>query len=404
LESTAIGDTAPVPGRRLALWGLLAVLALASTFALSRNIDFRVYWYGARAFAANSAPLYGPQSGLGFPLHYRYPPVTYLLIEPVRWLPLRWSGFLWVTGSWVACGAAVTLAVRTARLRFTGTAVAAASAYLIAYAVLAIRAGNVQPYVIAMIFAALLLAESRPLWAAILLALAITFKIWPLFFLPWFLRRGRRAALAWLPPALLVLWLIPLLVWSSAAYGELLKQWYASEFQSATAYSELWYYPGQSLRGILLRYWTTAEPWLKGFPDIHWLTLAPSLAVQIWEVVSAAIYAAVCWAMLRSDGRSRWTWDAIAFALFTLLQPFCAKSSMISMGPPVLLAASLYSTRPRDGTARWLFLGACALSFVGAVAQYRPLLNWLLALGIDFYAGLLLLAALLIWSRRPAQV
>jgi hypothetical protein len=108
--------------------------------------------------------------------------------------------------------------------------------------------------------------------------------------------------------------------------------------------------------------------------------------------------------MLRSEAKSRWTWDAIAFALFTLLQPFCAKSSMISMGPPALLAASLYSTRPQDGMARRLFLGACALAFLGAAAQYRPLLNWLLAVGIDFYAGLLLLAALLMWSRRPAQV
>jgi hypothetical protein len=399
-----MGEPAAAPSRRFAWWILLAALAVAASFALSRNIDFRVYWYGARAYAENSAPLYGPRSGLGFPLHYRYPPVTYLLIEPVRRLPLRWSGFWWVVGSWAACAAVVALAVRTARLRFTATAIAAASAYLIAYVVLAIRAGNVQPYVIAMIFAALLLAESRPLLAAVLLALAITFKIWPLFFLPWLLRRGRRAVLAWLVPALLVLWLIPLVVWSPATYGDLLKQWYVSEFQSATAYSELWYYPGQSLRGILLRYWSTAEPWLKGFPDIHWLTLAPSAAVAVWEVVSAGIYAAACWAMLRSDAKSRWTWDAIAFALFTLLQPFCAKSSMISMGPPALLAASLYSTRPQDGMARWLFPGACALAFLGAAAQYRPLLNWLLAVGIDFYAGLLLLAALLVWARRPAQV
>jgi len=398
-----MGDSPAPPGRRLALWGLLAVLALAATFALCRNIDFRVYWYGARAYAEHAAPLYGPRSGLGFPLHYRYPPVTYLLIEPLRWLPLRWAGYFWVLGSWGACAAVVALAVYTARLRFTAIAIAAASAYLIAYVVLAIRAGNVQPYVIAMIFAALLLAESRPLLAAVLLALAITFKIWPLFFLPWFLRAGRRAVLAWLAPALLVLWLAPLVVWSPATYVDLLKQWYVSEFQSATAYSELWYYPGQSLRGILLRYWSTADPWLKGFPDIHWLTLAPAQVVRIWELISAAIYAAACWAMLRADEKSRWTWDAIAFALFTLLQPFCAKSSMISMGPPALLAASLYSTRS-DGLARRLFLGACALSFVGAAAQYRPLLNWLLAVGVDFYAGLLLLAALLVWSQRPGHV
>jgi hypothetical protein len=41
-------------------------------------------------------------------------------------------------------------------------------------------------------------------------------------------------------------------------------------------------------------------------------------------------------------------------------------------------------------------MGACALSFLGAIMQYRPLLRLLLVLGLDFYAALLLLMALVL--------
>jgi hypothetical protein len=114
--------------------------------------------------------------------------------------------------------------------------------------------------------------------------------------------------------------------------------------------------------------------------------------------------------MLRSPPSKRWVWDGVSFALFTVLEPFCVKSSMISLGPAALVAAALYSVTwqtawgLREITARRLFLAACALSFLAAVTQYKPLLQLLLAVGLDFYCALMLLAALLLWtrSRDPA--
>jgi hypothetical protein len=382
--------------RRLFLCGLIAGVAILTSLLLTRNIDFRVYWYAAHALVDGSRPLYGPNSGIGFPMYYRYPPVTYILLWPLSLMPLSWAGFIWMLGAWAAAAGAVILTIRTAGLRFSRNAIVGACACMLAYVVLAIRYGNVQPYLIAMILVALVLSETHPVASASLLALAITFKLWPLFFAPWFLRRNRRMVLVWLIPAMLFLWLVPLFVWSPSRYLDLIAQWYHSELQSAVVNSEMWYFPGQSLRGILLRYLTVYEPWAKGFPDVHMFSFSPAAVVRAWGVTAAFAYVTASLEMLRSDYRKRWIWDGAAFALFTLLEPFGPVSGMISLGPAVLIAAASISTEPRQNLARRLFAGACALSFFGAVMQYRPLLRLLLVLGLHFYAALLLFMALVL--------
>jgi hypothetical protein len=395
------------PRRRLFLYGLIAGLAILTSLLLTRNIDFRVYWYAERALMDGSRPLYGPSSGIGFPMYYRYPPVSYILLWPLGQMSLAWAGFIWMLGSWVIATAAVILTVRTARLWFSRNAIFAACAFMLAYVVLAIRYGNVQPYLIAMILVALVVSETHPVASASLLALAITFKIWPLFFAPWFLRRSRRMVLVWLIPAMLLLWVVPLIAWSPSRYLDLIGQWYHAEVQSVGVNSEMWYFPGQSLRGLLLRYLTVSEPWAKGFPDVHMFSFSPAAVVRVWEVTATVTYAAACIAMLRSDYRKRWIWDGASFALFTLLEPFGPISGMISLGPAVLIAAAAYSrescsAESSDSLARRLFAGACALSFFGAVMQYKPLLRLLLVSGLDFYAALLLFTALMLWTRYPA--
>ncbi len=340
-------------------------------------------------------------------MHYRYPPVTYFLLWPLGRLPLYWSGAIWMTGAWAAFAASIAVAVRSARMRISGGALAVGTAYMLAYVVLAIRSGNIQPYVIAMILAALFIAESHCAITASLMAVAITFKIWPAFFLPWFLRRRRRAVLLWLVPILLALWLVPLVWWSPSRYLDLLCQWFRSEFHTATSASEIWHFPGQSLRGVLLRYLTASDAWLKEFPDIHIAALPPHAVVDVWLVTSAVFYTGACVAMLRSSENERWVWDGASFAIFTLLEPFCPKSSMISMVPAVLVATALHS-RPSCGTrstrerlARRLFVTASALSLVSAVTQVKPLLRLLLVLGADFFAASALLVALLLRATQP---
>ena len=57
-----------------------AVIAVLTSLRLTRDTDFRVYWYGVNG-VWGALPACGPASGLGFPMHYRCAPVTYLWLD-----------------------------------------------------------------------------------------------------------------------------------------------------------------------------------------------------------------------------------------------------------------------------------------------------------------------------------
>src|SRR5438270_2524185 len=65
-------------------------------YASGHPMDYRVYFYGARGVFDGTRPVYGLTSGLGWPMHYRYPPLFLLLFVPFAWLPLGLSAGLWV--------------------------------------------------------------------------------------------------------------------------------------------------------------------------------------------------------------------------------------------------------------------------------------------------------------------
>lgn len=398
---------ARLPDTRAKIWLYtgLAILAVASSLFLVKNVDLRVYWYAVTGYFSGTRSAYGPDSGIGHPMEYRYPPTTYLLLLPLRTLSLRVAGFCWMLAAWATAIVSVSVAVRVRKLRFHMPAILACCAFVLAYVVLAIRYGNVQPFVIAWLLVALALSEKRPLLAGILLALAVTFKVWPIMFLPWFFRRERLRAAGYFAAALAILWLLPFPIFGVARYLSLLKQWYVAAGQVGTTYSEFYYFPGQSLRGLLLRYFTSVAPPLKSFPDIHILSLAPQTAVVIWGVVGLAAYSLITLIMLRSNSRKQWAWDGAIFVVYSLLEPYAVKSGLISLAPAALIAACLYtlgtSAKPAPSRltswANRLFLLACLISFGQAVLQYKPWQRVLLSIGTDFWTEIALLAAFLIW-------
>ncbi|MGA8027610.1 MAG: glycosyltransferase family 87 protein [Bryobacteraceae bacterium] len=386
------------------MYTLLAVVAVLTSLFVVRNVDLRVYWYGVNGFFAGIRPAYGPGSGLGFPMEYRYPPVTYILLFPLKWMSLGVAGFWWMLAAWSMVLVAVSLAIRMRRLRFSRNSILAAGAFMLAYVVLAIRYGNVQPFVIAWIFAALVLSETYPVITGILLALAVTFKIWPVMFLPWLFHRERRKAIAYFVVWFVALWMLPVPIFGATRYWDLLKEWYTAVGRVGTTYSEFYYFPGQSLRGLLLRYFTPVPPPLKNFPDVHVLSLSPHSAVIAWMVIGIGVYSLFVIQMLRSDSRKLWAWDGLAFVLYSMLEPYAVKSGLISLGPAALTGACLLTlgtTRgiqsTRNSWANRLFLAACAISFFEAILQYKPWQRFLLSIGLDFWAEALLLAALFIW-------
>lgn len=397
--------------RILIVYGVLAVAAIWSSLFLVKNTDLSVYWYAVNGFFSGTRSAYGPDSGIGHPMEYRYPPVTYVILYPLGFASLRMAGFFWMLGAWAAAITTVTLAVRIRRLRFSPAAMVACCAFMLAYVVLAIRYGNVQPFVICALFSALILAETHPAWSGILLALGITFKVWPVLFLPWLLHRPRRRALTYSLLWLAALWIVPVTVFGFGGYWSLLQQWYTAMRHLGTDYSELYYFPGQSLRAILLRYFTPLAPLLPQFPSIHVLSLSPRTAVTAWGWIGIVVYCAVTICMLRSDTRKLWIWDGMAFVLYSLLEPYAVKSGLVSLGPAALTAACLFTLGTREhrgerpvSQANKLFLAACLLSLLGAAIQYRPWQRFLLTAGLDFWTEILLLSAFIIWISRTKLV
>lgn len=401
--------------RSLLIYGSLAALALYSSLFLVKNVDLRVYWYGVNGFFSGTRPAYGHDSGLGFPMEYRYPPITYLILYPLRYISLRLAGFCWILSAWIVAIATVSLAIHIRRLRFSGTAVVACCAFTLAYLVLAIRYANVQPFIICFIFAALIFSESHPLWAGMLLSLAITFKIWPLLFFPWFFHRARLRAAIYSTLWLIALWIFPVLIFGAARYWLLLHDWYVAVARVGTTYSEFYYFPSQSLRGLLLRYFTPVTPPLQTFPRMNVLSLPPHAAVVCWGIISLIVYCFFVVHLLRSNQQKLWAWDGLAFVLYSLLEPYAVKSGLISLAPAALIAACLFtlgssenltSIRVTASTLRsisWanrFFLAACLLSFLGAIVQHKPWQRVLLTIGLDFWAEILLLIALFLWIVR----
>jgi len=397
----------PTRTRPLLIGVSLVVAAVCSSLWLVRNTDLGIYWYGVNGFFSGIRSAYGPDSGVGDPLEYRYAPVTYLILYPLRFVSLRVAGFWWMLVAWAAAIATVWTAVRVRGLRFSNTAMVACCAYMLAYLVLAIRYGNVQPFAICAIFASLMLAEKQPGWSGILLALAITFKIWPILFLPWLLRRTRLRAATYSLVWLIVIWMLPLPVFGASGYRALIQQWYGAISGLGATYPDVHYVLGESLRELMVRHFTAAAPALKDVPAFHILALSQSTVTIIWAVVSVAVYSwfAVC--MLRSDVRKMWAWDGLAFVLYSIVEPYAVKSGLISLGPAVLTAACLYTLgteeraeQPIISRANTLFLGACLIAVIGTVIQYRPWQHFLLGIGLDFWAELLLLSAMFLWITR----
>ncbi|HEX7363386.1 MAG TPA: glycosyltransferase family 87 protein [Bryobacteraceae bacterium] len=383
----------------------LVLLAVACSLFLAKDVDLRVYWFGVTGFFSGTKPAYGPHSGIGFPMGYRYPPATYLLLYPLKFASLHVAGFWWMLAAWANAAWVVWLAFRVRGLRFNTQAAVACCAFLLAYVYLAIHYGNVQPFVIAWMFAALILAESHPRWAGLLLALSVTFKIWPILFLPLLLHRQRIRSAGWFAGWLAALWAFPLLIFGPSGYGTLLHDWYLAVRRVGDTYSELYYFPGQSLRGIFLRYFTPVNPPLSYFTHINFLSVSPKTAIQIWMGVNTAAYAAFAIGALRARARQLWAWDGLAFVVYSLLEPFAVKSGLISLAPAALTAACLFtlSSRRKSTAIRWancLFLAACAISFGQALLQYLPWQRLLLSYGADFWGNILLVIAFLLWIRE----
>jgi len=402
--------------RKKAIVFFLLLSSLGLAVLLARNIDFRVYWYGATGFFSGTRPAYGPQSGLGAPMDYVYPPATYLLLYPLKWFSLYIAGALWIAAAFACLFFSVLVAITKLPLTFRPRAIVICFVLIAPYLAVTARWGNVQPFVITFLFLAFLLAEDIPWLAGLLFAVAVTFKVTPLFFVPWFIKPCRRKALVFFCVSMLVLWILPVVVFGATPYANLLHDWYQVVHHIGSTPSEFHYFPGQTIRSVCLRLLSTAVPPVSPFPTVNVLSLQPVTAVIIGEIISIVGYiAAVAWYM-RAPECAHPLWDGLAFVLYSLLEPFAVKVSLISLGPAALIGAGYFTSlsgKTRDSRCLWAsraYFAAVLLSAIATCVQVRRYLRWLQAVGIDFWISICLGAAFILWvsalrrTRTPATV
>jgi hypothetical protein len=270
---------------------LLYVLSVLSIYAPKR-MDFAVYWYDINAFVHSGTPLYGSHSAFGFPMLFRYPPAFVLLFHPLSLLSFRAAGCVWAIAEALTITAITYWMYVKLQLAITLKIGLLALAICAPYFYLSFKDGNMQWLVTMLVLVAVLSAETCPAPAGLMLALGIVIKVWPILFLPLFLMRERRRSLLATAAWSAAIWTFPLLAFGPALYGRLLQDWSRQEFANHVGLRDIWY-PSQSLRGVLLRFFTDPVqtlPYHSDFPDVHVLTLPPGLLILLWITVSVAAF------------------------------------------------------------------------------------------------------------------
>ena len=367
-------------------------------------MDFRVYHYGARGVFDGTRPVYGPTSGLGWPMHYRYPPFFLLLFAPLAALPLGWGAAVWVVLKMMVLVELLRAMLKRLKggLRgqrplnspFSPRSFLVPCLFIAPYLIEEFRYGNAQFFVFALTAASLLLARERPALSAGSLALAISVKVWPVFFVPHLAARRDWKVVAHTLGFVALLGLLPSVYFGFRGNLNLLGQWFSQEWHTQLGSSEVWF-PNQSLRGVLMRYLTVID--YSQVPDsnyqqIHFAALDPELVRAVWIIVAAAAYIGLLGIAARRRHTQGWLEHGLAFCFLALLEPFTQKYALAVLLWPALIAGCLLTKR----SVRVLIYISTALVLIqpftpGAAAQ-----RLLQVLGFDFAAVVLLTVAVLV--------
>src|SRR5690348_8586211 len=366
-----------------ALIVLVAVLAGAVVYSqASRSVDFMAYYYAARvAMGLQPGHVYGLASGIGWPQFFRYPPLFLVLILPLGLLPYKIAVAVWAALKCMALY--LLLRALGRRLDFPRTGLWWFVPVLLCAGLLVqeLILGNVQSLVFAVVAGGLLVLERKEWRGAFLLALGVTLKIWPLFFMPYVaVRKGARAALL-MAAFLGGLMLLPAAYFGWSGNVNLVRDWIAQERSTSTLTAETWF-PGQSLAGILERYLTVMDysKWPdRNYVQLHFLHLNPRVVERIWYGLAGAAYLGLLW-LARKTCETHENGspivggvllaDALAFCALPLLSPFAHRIAFVVLLWPAMIAGALLA-RPGFLSARARLLIWLAV----AIEAIEPLLS-----------------------------
>lgn len=388
----------------------LIAIALLSYAATRRSVDFPVYHYAARKMLSGTGPIYGPLSGIGWPQVYRYPPLFLLLFVPFALLPLQLAAFLWAALKFAVLG----LLARSlfSRLRTQGLGLQFLSLLpALPYLAVEFHYGNVQFFIFALVGAALLCLHKRPVLAAFSLALAISIKVAPLFFLPYLVVRRRTSVAALTLAFTIGLTLLPAGYFGWHTNAALLHQWADQELGLAATPGEpaIIGFPSQSMHSVLMRFLVSlnyAELTDSNYPKFNFAAFDPRIVELLWLILAAAGYMGLLFL-----ARSRPQFDgpmihAIAFCALVLLQPFTQMGDLVILFWPIAVAvATLHEEANLPAWLRACLYMALLLMVLKPLVPDRNMQRLFQVLGADFAATSLLAVGLIgkfLLRPRPA--
>jgi hypothetical protein len=401
----------PVVGVRrawLVATSVTVITILLSYAAARRPVDFPVYHYGTRHMLAGTGPVYGPESGVGWPQVYRYPPLFLILFIPFALLPLRLSAIIWAALKLLTLGFLVRGLFLRLQMRGLGLQLLSVLPAL-PYLAVEFHYGNVQFFIFALVAAGFLCLDERPVLGAFALALAISLKVWPLFFVPYLMVR-RRFAVASLSLALSAgLTLLPASYFGWHANASLLRQWASQEFLVATTAGEpgVIGFPSQSMHSVLMRLFVSldyAKLTDSNYSKLNLVAVDPRVIELLWLILAVAGYAGLLFLARRQPQSDNLLIHSVAFCTLLLLQPFTQIGDLVILLWPVAVAvAALYHDTELPAWVRWSFYVALSLMVLKPLVPTREMQRLLQVAGVDFAALFLLAAGLVGKCLRSAE-
>jgi len=229
-----------------------------------------------------------------------------------------------------------------------------------------------------------------------LLGLAVAFKVWPLYFVPLLVVRGKRLVAAGALLVTVVLMLLPAFYFGWTQNLDHLNDWYEQESSIVETAGEIWF-PSQSLLGVMTRHLTEIDYSNQpdpNYPAVNSLPLDSDVVYGLWLVLTGSCYAALLW-LAKKTPASRWLMMlAVAWCALPLLQPYTQKTIALVVWVWPALAAANSVRLPGLGWQRTVIFIAAVMSFAQVVVPSRYAQRLMQVVGLDALIGVLLLAGL----------
>jgi hypothetical protein len=431
--------------RFMLLVGLSLLVAFAGLAFIGNLIDFPVYYAAGQSLLSGRTDLYAPDFALGQVMDYRYPPFFLLIFWPLWLLPYKVAAYLWYLFSIAEIALCVLFIRRVAAIPSEKRWLWLVVFLVVApYFVTILHYGNAHLLAIFLLFAACTFAfEKKPVFAGLMLALAISIKLTPALILPYFALRKQWRLLVSVAVFLAVINLAPAIYFGFAKNNELLKNWFeqvvvSQEFHEANGPINL------SLKGQLRRYFSDVDYSQRVDGDVHYpkINIASLPQSQIdfaWKAVSALLcltaFGLIAFERRRLPMRQKSMNEtnspedreagntetggqvfsdvfalemALLICLMLFVGPLTSKIYFIALLWPVTsLATFAFNQATRQAKrVRSLLIGLAVVNSVLPLLPGRSLQRLLLVLGVDFYVNLLLFLAVvyvMLRTARPAQ-